>query len=320
LLQPFLKKNMTRINHHPIPGDPPVAVPNKPSLKQNPGDVSSQGAAFTLIELLVVIAIIAILAALLLPALSKAKQKATQAVCLSNEKQLAMAWQMYLSDSNDKLVGFNTDASWDWRLGYQSVGGPAPALTAPVPAGLSGMNLTNWIIQEGYREAALCKYAPNPNLLHCPGDRREARGIGAFDSYSGVLGLCGGSGAGNAGVHGGATPLLKGSQILHPSERFLWVEENDKRGDNFGSWELNVGGAFGNVAFGYNATWVDCPAAFHVTSSTFSFADGHALARAWGAGNTLAIAQAGAQNGVPVPKPNADISYVASCYPCVENP
>jgi prepilin-type N-terminal cleavage/methylation domain-containing protein len=129
---------------------------------------SSAKRAFTLIELLVVISIVAVLAALILPALQKAKLRATVAACLNLQKQLGTAWQTYSGDNRDQIVNMGDsynqpggENGWRVRPGNGWTPPGIPPVTTDQDANVKWDQL-------GYKEGALYPYAPNLDVIHCP--------------------------------------------------------------------------------------------------------------------------------------------------------
>jgi prepilin-type N-terminal cleavage/methylation domain-containing protein/prepilin-type processing-associated H-X9-DG protein len=236
---------------------------------------------FTLIELLVVIAIIAILAALLLPALNKAKESGTGATCVNNERQMALAFLMYSEDNDNTIIGtlkmpvpqlgagtFKLDGGgfWPWT------GSPAEA--SPTMANiLKTISMT-----------PLFPYAKNVNLFHCPGDLRfklHAEGtVGwAWDSYSKPDGL-NGEGFGRSMVN----PISKYSAIKVPSKSYVFVEDGDPRGRCEGTWAMFPDP---DTAAAGSPQSIDDVAIYHNNKSTLGFADGHAVMHKWLDGKTI---------------------------------
>ena len=281
--------------------------------------------AFTLIELLVVVAIIGILAAILLPVLSTAKLRAMTVKCVSNQNQLAKAWIMYSDDNNDYIVGFDNISPNDWIC----IPNQKPVT---LPASMSDQRKHLALLEECYKEGAIFPYTGgNLDLIHCPADSRvrspvaaggsvtaiasTAPGYYAYGSYSGTAGLNGQSGF-------GVTALKRRSALMHPGERFLWLEENDPRSENRNSWTLNLSG---NQANNYAGTsFSDSVASWHIHDSNFSFADGHAENRRWIDPSTIAYAlnmNPNKYTGQPtIAQSPHDMYYLAVRYPGVENP
>ncbi|MGH7941222.1 MAG: prepilin-type N-terminal cleavage/methylation domain-containing protein [Limisphaerales bacterium] len=224
---------------------------------------------FTLIELLVVIAIIAILAAILLPVLNQAKQKAVEASCLNNHKQLSLAWSIYQNDNNGYLI-----------------------IDDPVTDGvLGGTNLPSWVFGDMTQptqatnaslieQGLLYPAVNNVKIYHCPADTVAMAGESAphIRSYSMQPQMAPYYDGSNWVGQTAFPPMYNENDIraVSPSETIVFLDESPYT-INDGYFAVPVSGT----------PWAtDLPAYWHDHGDNFSFADGHAEHWRWQDGRT----------------------------------
>jgi prepilin-type N-terminal cleavage/methylation domain-containing protein/prepilin-type processing-associated H-X9-DG protein len=248
---------------------------------------SARHSGFTLIELLVVIAIIAILAAMLLPALSKAKVRAQATSCSSNLRQLAVGWALYADDFTDRLVVNHARAE----------------TTARRQSWVN--NIEDWAAAEDNTNRALIlsgKLAPFVNnstaIYKCPSDPSIAANGPRIRSIA-LNSLVGDPGAALDRFNPNYIQFFKTTHVPQPARIYTFVEEHpDTINDGFfvDQWDTDK--------------WNNLPASYHNGSANLAYVDGHLESHRWAVADTMRAPKKGAAGGGFVPNPRTDWDWL----------
>lgn len=227
--------------------------------------------AFTLLEMLVVVAIIGILAALLLPAVSRVKQKGQKVECINNTRQLYLAWSMYAHDNDDRLPP-NMDAG-------EGVAGVTNWIAGSIV--LSNEVADPSILVDPNR-SLLAAYLKSPSVLKCPADKsRNVRSM-SMNNRMNPIKPAGGPTAFTAGMGTNFMNFRTLSEIPQPSELFVFLDErSDTINDAYFCVDMTNTGEPEGVGVPLPHFIIDFPASYHDGASAITFADGHTEGHRW---------------------------------------
>jgi len=239
--------------------------------------------AFTLVELLVVIGVLAILAGLLLPVLGKAKQKGQGTLCLSNLRQLVMAWTMYAHEHDDALPP-NSDGERAGKDPDRPAWVAGWLRTDSQPGGKYDSTNVALLVGKQYAgNGSIGPYVGEPKVYRCPADKSMVTIEGG--RYERVRSM-----SMNAYMNGNGAwqspdyvTFRKLTTIPSPADRWVLLDERED--------SINDGYFATDVTRNYAI--VDYPASYHNGSCGFSFADAHSEYRRWLEPTTTPLLQPG---------------------------